>query len=121
MFGILDTHMRKLHIFLANTIFLLHCLLGIFILTGWLFPRFKILYLAILILWLSSWIFLGYCPPTKWEFLLRKKYDESIDPNAEAIKYYMYKFFGVDIPSRRIFIGGKIVFVILVTLSLTTS
>ncbi|GEM_PF-6601147 len=113
--------MRKLHIFLADLIFILHCILGVFILTGWLFSEIKVLYLAVLCMWLSSWIFLGYCPPTKWEFSLRRIYDKSINPNDEAIKYYMYKFFKIDIPTKKIFNGGMIVFIILVILTLTTN
>lgn len=109
--------MRKLYLFLANTLFVLHCLLGGFILTGWIFPSIKIFYLIILMLWISSWLFLGYCPPTKWEFLLRRKYDKNINPNAEAIKYYMYKFFKKDLSSKSIFTGGLIVFIILTTLT----
>jgi hypothetical protein len=110
--------MRKIYLLLANTLFVLHGLLVIFILFGWIFPSIKIIYLAVLLLWLSSWIFLGYCPPTKWEFLLRKKYDKNIDTNAEAIQYYMYKFFKKEISSDTIFTGGLILFIILVLLTI---
>jgi energy-coupling factor transporter transmembrane protein EcfT len=110
--------MRKIYQLLANTLFILHGLLVVFILLGWLFPSIKIIYLVVLLLWLFSWIFLGYCPPTKWEFLLRRKYDKSIDPNAEAVQYYMYKFFKKDVPSKTIFTTGIIIFIILVILSL---
>jgi hypothetical protein len=76
------------------------------------------MYLTVLMLWLFSWVFLGYCPPTKWEFLLRRKYDESIDPNVEAIKYYMYKFFKKRISSEIIFTGGVIIFITLIIVTL---
>lgn len=112
------TPMRKIHILLANILFIIHFLLGVFILLGWLFPNIKILYLVILLLWISSWIFLGYCPITKWEFLLRRKYDKSIDPNAEAIKYYVYKFPKKDIPSQTIFMSGIVICIVLVILTL---
>jgi len=112
--------MRKLNLILANSLFTLHCFVGVFILTGWLFPGIKVFYLLFLFAWLSSWIFLGYCPITKWEFTLRRKYDKGLDTNAEAIKYYMYKFFKIDIPSKSIFIGGIIVFTILILLTLIT-
>lgn len=112
------TPMRKIHILLANILFIIHFLLGVFILLGWLFPNIKILYLMILLLWISSWIFLGYCPITKWEFLLRRKYDKSIDPNAEAIKYYVYKFLKKDIPSQTIFMSGIVICIVLVILTL---
>jgi hypothetical protein len=66
-----------------------------------------------MIIWLLCWLVLGYCPVTKWEFLLRRKYDKSIDPNAESIQYYWNKFFGKKIPSKAIFTGGLIVFFVL--------
>jgi hypothetical protein len=110
--------MRKIYLFLANTVFVFHGLLVVFILFGWLFPNIKTIYLVVLLLWLSSWIFLGYCPPTKWEFLLRKKYDNNIDPNAEAIQYYMYQFFKKDISSETIFTGGLILSIILILLTI---
>jgi len=110
--------MRKFNLFIANTLFMLHCLFAIFLLTGWLFPQIKILYLTVLIMWLSSWIFLGYCPFTKWEFSLRRKYNKSIDPNAEAIKYYMYKFFKINLSTDSILIVGLIVFIILIFLTI---
>lgn len=112
-----NIHMRKFYIFFANMLFVFHYFLGIFILVGWLFPEIKLLYLAVLFCWLFSWVLLGYCPPTRWEFLLRRKYDKSIDPNAEAVKYYLYKFFKINIPSKSIFTGGLIVFIILTILS----
>lgn len=93
-------------------------MLAMFILSGWLFPRIKIIYLAVLVLWFCSWKFIWYCPPTRWEFLLRRKYDKSIDPNSELITYYMYKFFKIDIPSKNILTGGLMVFIILVALTL---
>jgi len=110
--------MKKIHIFFANSIFVLHCVLAIFILTGWLFPSIKIYYLFTLLLWISSWIFLGYCPPTKWELLLRKKYDSTIDPHTEIIQFYMKKIFKKNISSKTIFATGMIVWILLFTLSL---
>jgi hypothetical protein len=109
--------MRKLDIFIANTYFLLHFILGLFMLFGWLFPQIKLIYLSTLLIWISCWIFLGYCPPTKWEFSLRNKYDKNINPKDEFIKYYMYKLFKINIPSKNIFTGGLIVFIFLTFLS----
>ena len=102
----------------ANLIFLAHCLIGVFILSGWYFREVKIAYLALLTGWLACWVFLGYCPLTKWEFTLRRKYDKSFDPYDEAIQHYVYKFFGKKIPARTIFTGGIVVLIILVILTL---
>jgi hypothetical protein len=104
--------MKRFHLLLANVFFWFHVLLGIFILVGWAFPRLKILYIALLLVWMFSWIVLGYCPVTKWEFSLRRKYDKSIDTNAEAIQFYVKKILGKTITSRSVFIGGGIVFAI---------
>ncbi|MCC6520881.1 DUF2784 family protein [Candidatus Nomurabacteria bacterium] len=109
--------MRKFHIFLANTLFVAHCLFAIFILSGWIFPEIKVLYLAVLLIWISCWIFLGYCPPTKWEFMLRKKYNDNIDPNTEFIQHYAYTFFKKNISSRTVFIVGIITCAILLLLT----
>ena len=105
--------MRKFfNIFIADLLFISHCLIGIFILSGWYFFQIKFEYRIFLIIWLLTWIFLGYCPLTKLEFFLRSKYDKRIDPNAEAIQYYWYRFFGKNISSKVIFNGGLIVFFI---------
>lgn len=107
----------RLNIFVADMFFVLHFIFGLFIIFGWLFYKIKTIYLAAMLSWILSWIFLGYCPFTKWEFTLRSKYDNKIDPNAEAIKYYLDKFFNLDVPSEKIFIWGLIVFCTLVTLT----
>lgn len=109
---------KNFHILIANILFLTHCLLGVFLLIGWYFFQIKFLYLIVLLIWLSCWILLGYCPFTKWEFGLRRKYDKNIDSNAEAIKYYMNKFFKKNIPAKAIFIWGLVVFIILTALTL---
>ena len=105
--------MRKFsNIFIADLLFVSHCLIGIFILLGWYFSQIKFEYRIFLIVWLLTWLVLGYCPITKLEFFLRSKYDKRIDPNAEAIQYYWYRFFGKNISSKVIFNGGLIVFFI---------
>lgn len=71
-----------------------------------------------MLVWLACWILLGYCPITKWEFTLRRRYDKSINPSAEAIQYYLYKFFNKNVSSKAIFTGGLIVFIILIVLSI---
>lgn len=105
--------MRKIHIFIANTLFVIHCLIGVFILSGWYFPEIRFVYRSFLVIWLLCWVILGYCPVTRWEFLLRRRYDNTLDPNAEAIQYYWYTFFGKKVPSKSIFTGGLIAFFIL--------
>lgn len=107
----------RLNMFVANMLFVVHFMFGLFIIFGWLFYQIKPVYLVAMLGWILSWIFLGYCPFTKWEFTLRSKYNSKIDPNAEAIKYYLDKFFNLDVPSEKIFIGGLTVFCILIILT----
>ncbi|MFM7088703.1 MAG: DUF2784 family protein [Candidatus Paceibacterota bacterium] len=109
---------RKLILGLANILFVSHLILGIVILTGWLFPQFKYFYIGLLFFWMGSWLILGYCPPTKWEFLLRKKYNENINPNSEFIQYYMFKFFNKNISSNKIMTGGIVIFSVLLLLTI---
>ncbi|HEV7423705.1 MAG TPA: DUF2784 family protein [Candidatus Paceibacterota bacterium] len=98
--------MKKFDLLVANFLFVLHILVAGIILFGWLFPQIRILYLGILILWPLCWIFLGYCPFTKWEFFFRKKFEKHIRYHKEFIHYYMHKFFKINIPVRTIFMYG---------------
>jgi len=111
--------MKKFHIAIANILFLLHFIFGIFLIFGWLFPQIKVLYLTLLIGWFLSWIILRYCVFTKWEFILRKKYNKDIDTNAEFIKYYMNRFFKKDWSSKAISAVALILFFVFLVLSLT--
>lgn len=104
--------------FIANTLFVLHFIIGGFLVFGWFFPEIKYFYLAVLISWPACWIFLGYCPITKWEFMFRKKYNPQIDTNEEFIRHYVQVFFQKDLPSRTIFTVGLVVFALLLALCL---
>lgn len=109
---------KHLTIASANLMFIAHCVVAVLILIGWIWPAYKVYYMILLVSWISSWIFLGYCPLTRWEFLLRKQHDKSIDINAEIIRYYLQKYFNKDIPSRSIFVGGITLFCLLFTLAI---
>jgi hypothetical protein len=95
----------------------MHIVLAIFFLVGWMFPSIKPIYLPLLIAWPLSWLLFGYCPVTKWELLLRQKYNPQIDTNAEAIQYYSKKFFSVHIPPQPIYVAGITVFFVLLFLT----
>lgn len=105
-----------MYVWAANLLFLLHVLLGIFLLFGWLLPQITYLYVVVLISWPLCWMILGYCPLSKWEFTLRKQYDSTVDVHAEVIQHYMYMFFGIRISTAVIYAGGLVVFFGLVTL-----
>ena len=111
--------METLYKILANILFVLHIILGLIFLFGWLYPHYRFLYLILLISWPLSWIVLGYCPLTKWELWFRKRLDPSIDTNREFIQYYALRFLNIRLASRNIYIVGLIVFGILLILSLS--
>ena len=109
--------MKKRYQWAADAVVALHVAVAIFILVGWAFRDIQQVYLIVLIAWPLSWVFLGYCPLTKWELLLRRKNDPTINPNTEKIQYLAKKHLGLNIPSRPIFTGGIIVFFVLLGLS----
>ena len=108
--------MKAVYRLLADVFFVLHFVIGAFFLFGWIFSEIQIVYLPLLISWPLSWILLGYCPVTKWEFLLRRKYGANLDTNTEFIRHYTHKFFQIKIPPRPIFTGGFSVFIALIVL-----
>ena len=108
--------MKKIKLFFANILFLFHIVLGIVIIFGWIFSTYRLEYLLLLTSWMACWIFLGYCPFTKWELLLRGK--TKVEAEAgEFIQHYVDKFFNKKIPQNKIFIGGMFCFILFITLS----
>lgn len=111
--------MKYLYKTLANIVFLSHLVFGAFLLVAWQYPDIRIIYISSIVIWILCWLILGYCPITKWEFILRKKYTPQISTDYEFIQYYSHKFFGIKLKSRTIVIGGMVVAIILISLSLT--
>lgn len=110
--------MKTLYKILATLLFVLHIILGITFLFGWLYPHYRFWYLILLISWPLSWLVLSYCPLTKWELWFRKRLDPTIDTNREFIQYYSKRFFNVDFSTHKIYATGLIVFLALLVLSL---
>ena len=110
--------MRYVYFWTANAIFVIHFLLGIFFILGWQLTQYHLLYWLLMSAWIGSWIFLGYCPLSKWEFTLRSKYDKTIDPNREIIQHYLEKVTGIKVPSKKIIFWGVVVYFILLSLSI---
>jgi len=108
---------KKVYKWSANSILGLHVGLTVFFAVGWMFREVQVFYLPLLFSWPLSWVTLGYCPLTKWEFFLRSKYNPTIDANAEAIRYNMQKYFGITLHPRPIYIAGIAAFFVLLTLS----
>jgi hypothetical protein len=113
------TSMKRVVFFwLANMILALHFSFAVFVLIGWYFESVTWLYYIAMISWFYSWFLLGFCPLTKWEFLLRKYYDDSIDVNREFITYHLDKQFGVTVEKERILFIGGLLWVTLLGLSI---
>lgn len=98
----------NVRVVVANALFVLHVLIGLVILFGWLYAPIRPLYLALLILWPLCWLVFGFCPLSKWEFQLRGINIKDTDLNGEIISYYARKLFGVRIPAPFIFGGGLV-------------
>lgn len=75
----------------SETILLLHLVVVLIAVFGFLFPSIQYLYIGILLLTLISDLFLGYCILSKWEFDLRRKSNPTIDYNYTWTSYYTYK------------------------------
>jgi hypothetical protein len=103
---------KKIDLILANFLFILHFFIVGILLFGWAFPRIYYIYVILLIITLIYWLFLGYCPITKWEFNIRRKYEPGLNYKNEYIEYYASKLFKINIPVFFIRIIGVIFLVI---------
>lgn len=81
----------KLYRIVADGIFCLHCAVVVVITFGWLFENLWILYVATLVITLTSELSLGYCFLSKWEFDLRKRIHSDIDYDYSFSSYYTNK------------------------------
>lgn len=84
----------------ADTIFVLHLLLILLAVFGWIAPSLWWIYMGALFATLISDLTFGYCILSKWEFDLRKKLDPTTDYNYTWTTYYTYKFTNQRISDR---------------------
>ena len=103
---------KKSDFIIANLFFILHFIFVAIIFFGWLFPKIYIVYIIVLLITLFCWMFLGYCPITKWEFNIRRKYEPGLNYRNEYMEYYVSKFFKINIPVIFIRVYGIIFLVI---------
>ena len=86
---------------------ILHVLLMVFNLTGWIWPRTRKLHLITLIATAISWFILGiwygfgYCPLTDWHWSIKEKMGERNLPNS-FVKYLADKITGNEVNSSLI-------------------
>ncbi len=83
--------MRLLYRIGADAIWLIHFLVVVLVLFGWLVPSLWYPYMIVLIGTLISEIIWRYCILSKWEFNLRKKFNSKIDYDFTYASYYTYR------------------------------
>ncbi len=96
----------------VNILFILHFIFVIIIFFGWVFPSIHFIYVLILSGTLLCWVVLGYCPITRWEFNIRRKYEPNLNYKNEYLEYYFSKFLKINIPVTYIRFYGTL-FIIL--------
>lgn len=83
--------MRSIYKLSADIIFVIHAFVFLTILFGWAFPSIWYIYISLLVVTLLSDLIFGFCPISKWEFLLRKKIDPKLSYNYQWTSYYTRK------------------------------
>ena len=87
--------------FLDILLTIIHLLLIVFNVTGWIFPRTRKAHLVTIIATAASWFVLGiwygmgYCPITDWQWRVKEKSGE-INLPSSFIKYFADKITGHD-------------------------
>jgi hypothetical protein len=99
---------------------LLHLVIIVFNLFGWILPATRKANLACLLITGASWFILGiwygmgYCPITDWQWRIKEKLGEHNLPNS-FIKYYADKISGADVSTHIIdIITGASFFIALI-------
>lgn len=83
--------MKLIYRISADAIWLIHFLVVVLVLFGWLVPSLWYVYMAVLAGALLSELLLNYCFLSKWEFDLRKKINPGLDYDYSYTSYYTYK------------------------------
>jgi len=94
--------MKKVWQFVANILFVLHALVVLIAVFGWLVASLWYVYMGILVLTLLSDVFFGYCILSKWEFDFRKKINPKTQYDYAWSTYYTYKLTNHRISNRTI-------------------
>lgn len=86
---------QRIFYFLGNTwLHILHLVIILFVMTGWLFSVSRPFHLAFILLVLSCWFILGrwfgygYCPVTDWQWKLKAHFGKD-RPDASYIRYVL--------------------------------
>lgn len=91
--------------FLDKFFLIFHTLLILFILFGWIFKKTRLMNMAVILITLFCWLFLGiwygigYCPCTDWHWQIRAKLGY-YDMPSSYIKFLFDSLTGVNFPDR---------------------
>ena len=110
-------------VFLDILYTILHIVITLFNLVGWIFPKTRKLHLTTIALTFGSWFILGfwygfgYCFLTDWHWDVKKKLGETNLPSS-FIKYFADKITGKDISATLVNNVTLIVFIITIILTI---
>jgi hypothetical protein len=85
------TEMKIFYRLTADIICLIHLLVVILVLFGWLILSLWYVYMLVLVGTLFSELWFTYCFLSKWEFDLRRKTNPALDYDYSYTSYYTYK------------------------------
>lgn len=109
-------------VFLNILYTILHIVITLFNMVGWIFPKTRKLHLITIALTFGSWFILGfwygfgYCFLTDWHWDVKKKLGETNLPSS-FIKYFADKISGKDISAQLVNNVTLIVFIITIILT----
>lgn len=110
-------------VFLNILLTILHIIITLFNVVGWIFPKTRKLHLITIALTFGSWFILGfwygfgYCFLTDWHWDVKKKLGETNLPSS-FIKYFADKISGKDISTTLVNNVTLIVFIITIILTI---
>ena len=96
---------EQIYFLLDYFFIILHTILILFNLFGWLVPKFRIYNLFFILLTFGSWIFLGFwygfgfCPLTEWHFQVLEKLGQKNLPDS-YIKYMLDRLIGLNLNEK---------------------
>jgi hypothetical protein len=101
----------------------LHLLIIVFNLFGWIWPATRKAHLISILLTAASWFVLGvwfgwgYCPITDWQWQVKARLEERGIPGS-FIEYYAEKIMGSDLDSQLVNIITLVTFLVAIIVSI---
>ncbi|TSC85859.1 MAG: hypothetical protein G01um10148_767 [Parcubacteria group bacterium Gr01-1014_8] len=103
----------------AVSIFLVHCVVGVIIFFGWLWPSIWPIYIGLLVYVLFQNLILGYCILSRWEFSLRRMLNPKLRYQYNFTTYYTYKLTHKRLSTKFVQVAGTFFIVASLTISLS--